>query len=323
MTVTIPPPPAADYAPVPNATLRDHALTYAEKGMLAAIRSHAAHYTLTMEQLIREGADGPDAVRSILRSLEQKGYLARTPIRGYRGRIERYDYAVLDPEAALTACGPTASGATASGQAAPSHDQAEQGVSAGGTASGQTASGQPETKKTTTPTGEKTTEKTREPSTTSRGTRLPQEWKPSEELLAWFLAECVAGGRWSAASREALRREHATFVDWCASAPGSKGVKKNWDATWRNWMRRAFPAPVVAGEVPKGRQSFAEQDRVRREEGDRRAAAADALMERNPGMTARDAMAAVDAEIAKRVDEGTGHPYIDGEHREPRPEVTQ
>lgn len=313
MTVTVPPPPASDYAPIPNATLRDPALTYAEKGMLAAIRSHAAHYALTMEQLINESAEGPDAVRSILRSLERKRYLERTPVRGYRGRIERYDYAITDPDAALTASGPTASGPTASGEAATSHDQAKQGVSAGGTACRPTATGQAEAKKTTTPTGKNTTEKTREPSATPRGTRLPDGWTPSKELQEWFLAECVAGGRWSDGSRDALRREHATFVDWCAAAAGPKGVKKNWDAAWRNWMRRAFPAPIGAAATPPARQSFAEQDAARKRQGDMRAAAIDALMAERPDLGVREAAKIVDAEIAKRVDGRPADPYIDGD----------
>lgn len=32
--------------------------------------------------------------------------------------------------------------------------------------------------------------------------------------------------------------EHATFVDYWIAQPGQKGVKTNWDSTWRNWMRR-------------------------------------------------------------------------------------
>jgi len=332
VTVTIPPPPERDYAPVPNATLRDHALTYAEKGMLAYIRSHAAHYALTMEQIIGESADGSDAVRSILRSLEAKRYLRRTPVRGYRGRIERYDYELTDPDEALTASGRTASGETAcrptaSGQAATSGDQAKQGVSAAPTACRLTASGQPEAKNTNTPTGKKTREKTREPSTSSRGTRLPEDWKPTDEIMAWFLAEHVEGGRWSEGSREALRREHANFMDYWHAAAGAKATKKRWDLTWRTWMRRAFPRPIPSsGTVAApARQSFAEQDRARRAEGDAKAAAADALMEQHPGMTAREAMAIVDEEIAKRLDGRTAHPYIDGEYRDPdqRPEVTQ
>ena len=63
-----------------------------------------------------------------------------------------------------------------------------------------------------------------------RAARLSEDWKPKE-----FEGEDV---------------ELEKFRDWARSAPGQKGVKADWDATWRNWMRRvreqgnvtAFPA---------------------------------------------------------------------------------
>jgi len=34
-------------------------------------------------------------------------------------------------------------------------------------------------------------------------------------------------------------KETAAFIDWFTSAPGQKGLKLDWQATWRNWMRRS------------------------------------------------------------------------------------
>jgi len=51
-----------------------------------------------------------------------------------------------------------------------------------------------------------------------RAARLSEDWKPKE-----FEGESV---------------ELEKFRDWARSAPGQKGVKADWDATWRNWMRR-------------------------------------------------------------------------------------
>ncbi len=63
-----------------------------------------------------------------------------------------------------------------------------------------------------------------------RGTRLPEGWQPDESLIAQMRSECPSVD---------LRKEHAVFVDyWCAQ-PGQRGVKLDWPATWRNWMRRA------------------------------------------------------------------------------------
>jgi hypothetical protein len=32
--------------------------------------------------------------------------------------------------------------------------------------------------------------------------------------------------------------DHEAFCDYWHSAPGAKGRKRDWEATWRNWMRR-------------------------------------------------------------------------------------
>jgi hypothetical protein len=35
-----------------------------------------------------------------------------------------------------------------------------------------------------------------------------------------------------------VRAEHKVFVDYWIAQPGQKGVKTNWESTWKNWMRR-------------------------------------------------------------------------------------
>ncbi len=63
-----------------------------------------------------------------------------------------------------------------------------------------------------------------------RGRRLPDDFVPSEGSRQAILEE---------APTLDLRREHARFVDHWTAQPGQRGVKADWDATWRNWMRRA------------------------------------------------------------------------------------
>jgi hypothetical protein len=59
---------------------------------------------------------------------------------------------------------------------------------------------------------------------------LPDDWEPSEALLAWVRANCSG-----------LRRsENDKFKDYWRAKPGREGVKIDWDATWRNWMRTAW-----------------------------------------------------------------------------------
>lgn len=64
----------------------------------------------------------------------------------------------------------------------------------------------------------------------SRGHRLPDDWVPSPPDQA--TAETLVGS--SRASSELEK-----FRDHWKQQPGSKGVKLDWDAAWRNWIRRA------------------------------------------------------------------------------------
>lgn len=63
----------------------------------------------------------------------------------------------------------------------------------------------------------------------SKGTRLTEDWMPSSELIAQMRGECP---------QVDLQAEHRIFVDYWIAQPGQKGVKVDWPATWRNWMRR-------------------------------------------------------------------------------------
>ncbi len=61
-----------------------------------------------------------------------------------------------------------------------------------------------------------------------RATQLPDDWKPTGMELVF--AEDLLG------SAAAVDREAATMRDWARS----KGVtRKDWSATWRNWIRKA------------------------------------------------------------------------------------
>lgn len=63
-------------------------------------------------------------------------------------------------------------------------------------------------------------EKETDKRSSSRGTRLPPDWKPKAE-----------DGE--------DERELAKFRDYWTAVSGQKGVKRDWDATWRNWLRNA------------------------------------------------------------------------------------
>lgn len=76
-----------------------------------------------------------------------------------------------------------------------------------------------------------------EPAPTARqkGTRLPEDWEPSEAECAW--------AHEAGLTLEEIPVVAATFRDYWISVPGKAGVKLKWDATWRNWVRREVQNP--------------------------------------------------------------------------------
>lgn len=74
----------------------------------------------------------------------------------------------------------------------------------------------------------RTSESTPSRKPSSRGTRIPDDYEPD-------LSEATARG----ASLQQAAEEAEKFRDWAIAAPGQKGVKLDWPATWRNWCRRA------------------------------------------------------------------------------------
>ena len=76
--------------------------------------------------------------------------------------------------------------------------------------------------------------------TATRGSRLPTDWKPNADLAEWSKAERPDLD---------LRKVFAEFKDYWSSIPGSKGVRLDWDATWRNWIRKQTAAKQTYAQV--------------------------------------------------------------------------
>lgn len=64
----------------------------------------------------------------------------------------------------------------------------------------------------------------------AQGHRLPEAWTPDPQVAERMAQE---------APHVDLRREHDKFTDYWNSQPGAKGRKTDWNAVWRNWIRRA------------------------------------------------------------------------------------
>lgn len=78
----------------------------------------------------------------------------------------------------------------------------------------------------------------------NRGTRIQPDWEPSAEVVGWAASQGFDSAK--------LDRVLASFRDYWRAAAGSKGVKLDWDATFRNWLRResADAAPKSNGHNP-------------------------------------------------------------------------
>lgn len=70
--------------------------------------------------------------------------------------------------------------------------------------------------------------------------RLPPDWEPSEILKAWAVKE-----------RPDLDivLTIAKFRDYWAAKPGRGGLKLDWEATFRNWVRDEKPGKRVTAQV--------------------------------------------------------------------------
>lgn len=69
------------------------------------------------------------------------------------------------------------------------------------------------------------------PAPRKRGTRIPDDFHINESMTDW--------GRSEFPEFRGAAAETAKFIDYWRALPGQKGVKLDWEATWRNWIRRA------------------------------------------------------------------------------------
>lgn len=70
---------------------------------------------------------------------------------------------------------------------------------------------------------------------TTRGTRIGADFIMPDEWLNW----AVNNRGWSMKDAKEVAAE---FIDYWAGVSGSKGVKADWQATWRNSVRRSHRA---------------------------------------------------------------------------------
>ena len=87
------------------------------------------------------------------------------------------------------------------------------------------------------------------PKSSARGARIRPNWTPTPKDYAFASSEGM--------TREEINREADTFRDYWISASGRNAAKLDWEATWRNWIRRnnkrSGPAKAPAGTHTAGK----------------------------------------------------------------------
>jgi hypothetical protein len=77
-----------------------------------------------------------------------------------------------------------------------------------------------------------------------RGTRWQKGQKVPDEWKAW------ARANFPSVEPYRLSTEVRKFEDYWPAQPGRAGIKIDWELTWRNWLRNAFPGQETEGAGP-------------------------------------------------------------------------
>ena len=137
-----------------------------------------------------------------------------------------------------------------------------------------------------------------------RGTRLPDDWKPSEHLAAWLLGK-LPEGRWSDHSRRWAVHETEKFTLYWATKTGRDATKIDWDRTWQKWMLTALERyrPAAVGGAPAGQfKTSAEKQAEKAERDNVKGKLVDELIERGASVT--EAVDLAEAELRRREQAG-------------------
>lgn len=222
------------------------------------LMSHSEGWETNAERIAATLGMGRTTVKEALKDLEKLGYLQRHQERNADGTLGGSVYETF-PEAEAVEQNPT-HGATSKNSTSPQ-------VSTGAwkTDDGLTDDGNPtpirrpipkkikkqedQDKTPLTPQGENDNQPSNEiaifdatvvddqptpKKTETRGHRLPDNWMPTQESIDKMHEE------FPGITEETLIREHRKFSDYWPAKAGRAGLKKDWDATWRNWIRTAM-----------------------------------------------------------------------------------
>lgn len=225
MAILRAPRPQSNFYVLDKRISEDARLSWGARGMLVFLLGKPDHWKVSVQALINETegkrASGRDAVYAMINELLDAGYMRRARLAS--GEVEYVVSETPDPE-----------NPDVGGEPHPENPN-------------------PENPDPDNPTLVSTDLKasTESKAKTERASRLAEDWKPTEEMIAWALGEQPT---WNPAH---ARKVGEIFRDYWIAQPGAKGRKTNWLATWKNWVRREKPA---TGGPRQALQSFSNVD---------------------------------------------------------------
>ncbi|MHD0031341.1 helix-turn-helix domain-containing protein [Corynebacterium diphtheriae] len=226
-------------------------LSFRAKAIYGYLMSCRSGWQLTRDRIAEALEVSAGTIRRALEELEDAGYLVRSQSKGSDGRFNVVEYTIFS-EPAPGSRAPRKAGKpadTVCTNMATGDDQQKQGVSAGQTECTNLTplirtiktkknppkppTGVSAPKGGDGPTGELAIIEPAAPAKaapeSSRGCFLPDGWEPDREVINAMQAEFPHLNLW---------QEHQVFVDYWRGVPGARGRKRDWNATWRNWIRK-------------------------------------------------------------------------------------
>lgn len=204
------------FVQLPNAVFRDPSLRSRAVHVFGNIASHGKGFKVSVRSLAKSTGLNPDTVSRALNDLIDAGYVERVEVPGKDGEFSAYRYRVFMSPRPSQELG---------------HDRVPKNgtgtVPKNGTGSVPkigTHKNTNENTKENTPLNPPEGEKQR------RGSRLTDEWQPSQRVMDDLRTKFP---------NVDFRIELEKFKDYWIAKPGRNAVKLDWDRTWRSWVRNA------------------------------------------------------------------------------------
>jgi DNA-binding MarR family transcriptional regulator len=207
------------FTQIPNDWVRDGDLSLKARGLLALLMSHKPGWSVSVNSLIDKSKEGRDAIKSAVAELEAQGYLRREQEREDGGKFGEAIWITQTPIAGK-----------------PLTDKP---------LTDKPLTDKPHPKNTIT---KKTITKNTRENPPKGPTRIPEDFNPQPESVKAMVEHFP----WVD-----VKLETHKFKDyWHAATKNAQ--KRDWDAAWRNWIRKA--AEWKKPEQPKAKRIFGIED---------------------------------------------------------------